>query len=73
MDQKISDNVQGRFYVTAHCINCCLCPEIAPDNFRSNHEFGHEYVCRQPDNALQEALCREAMDLCPVNAIRDDG
>ena len=73
MTQRLKANAQGRFYVTDHCINCSLCPEIAPGIFRSDHEAGLEFVCRQPENHREEALCREAMNLCPADAIRDDG
>jgi len=59
--------------VDTNCIGCTLCPEIAPSLFRSNHEEGYEYVCKQPSSEEEEKLCTEAMDICPVNAIREDG
>jgi len=59
--------------VDTNCIGCTLCPEIAPGLFRSNHEEGYEYVCRQPSCDEEERLCAEAMEICPVNAIKEDG
>lgn len=70
---KIKENVPGKYYVNTTCIGCTICPEIAPEFFRSNLEEGYEYVYRQPSCEAEERLCAEAMAICPVNAIRDDG
>jgi ferredoxin len=70
---RITENVPGKYYVDTKCIGCDICPEISPGNFCSNLEEGYEYVCRQPINETEEKLCAEAMEICPVNAIRDDG
>lgn len=70
---KIPDNVPGRFYVDIRCIGCNVCAEIAPQNFRSDLEEGYEYVCKQPTDDIEEALCLEAMEICPVSAIGNDG
>ncbi len=68
-----AENVPGRYYIRSRCIGCALCPEIAPANFASNLEEGYEYVCKQPDSAAEEQLCCEAMEICPVDAIGNDG
>ena len=73
MVKKIPQNVDGRFYVDTHCINCSLCPEIAPDIFASNHEQGYEYVKRQPRDVAELMLVAEAINECPANAIKDNG
>lgn len=73
INAKAAENVPGKYYVSDRCIGCTICPEIAPVNFASNLEVGIEYVCKQPGNSVEEALCREAMDICPVDAIGDDG
>lgn len=39
---------------------------------RDTEDYG-VYVFKQPSNPEEEALCRKAMDDCPVAAIRDDG
>lgn len=70
---KIAENVPGKYYVDIRCIGCNVCAEIAPDNFRSDLEEGYEYVCKQPSTIVEEALCLEAMEICPVNAIWNDG
>jgi ferredoxin len=73
MIEKIPENIEGRFYVDTNCINCSLCPEIAPQIFATNHEEGYEYVARQPNNEEEFNLVNEAIKLCPANAIQDNG
>ena len=70
---RARENVPGKYYVDTRCIDCSLCPEIAPSNFAANLEAGYEFVCKQPENTAEEQLCREAMGICPVDAIGDDG
>ena len=72
-NEKFELNVPGKYYVDKECIDCNLCSEIAPDNFRVNEEEGHDYVYKQPENQDEEDLCKEAMESCPVEAIGDDG
>lgn len=73
MSEKFRENVPGKFYVDTRCINCSICREIAPDNFKTNHEDGYEYVCKQPDDDREASLIMEAMVLCPVDAVKDNG
>jgi len=61
--------ISGTYYVKDTCIGCVICSEIAPHNFRFDHEQGCEYVCKQPDTEKEARRCVEAMDICPVNAI----
>lgn len=70
---KYSDNVPGKFYVDDQCIDCDLCRETAPANFTRNDDGGHSYVYKQPADEAEEALCKEAMEGCPVEAIGEDG
>jgi ferredoxin len=70
---KYSDNVSGTFYVDDQCIDCDLCRETAPANFTRNDDGGHSYVYKQPENEAEIALCKEAMEGCPVEAIGDNG
>jgi ferredoxin len=68
-----ADNVPGRYYVDQECIDCDICRDVAPDNFRRNLAGEHSYVFKQPENEREEELCREALVDCPVQAIGDDG
>jgi ferredoxin len=70
---RYSDNVSGKFYVDDQCIDCDLCRETAPDNFTRNEDGGYSYVFKQPVTPDEEALCKEAMEGCPVEAIGNDG
>ena len=71
--QKVPENVPGRFYVDATCIDCDLCRETAPANFTRRDDEGYSFVKRQPKGAAEEAACLAAMEECPVEAIGDDG
>ena len=69
---RLPENVAGRFYVDRQCVDCEVCRDIAPDNFKRIAARRYVIVYRQPDNANEESLCREAMECCPVEAIGDD-
>ena len=71
--KKFANNVPGKYYVDEECIDCNLCSEIAPDNFTVDMEDGHDYVYHQPVTLEQEALCIEALEACPVEAIGNNG
>ena len=70
---KYPDNVAGKFYVDDQCIDCDMCREIAPANFKRNDEAAYSYIYNQPENFEEEKLCEEAMKDCPVQAVGDDG
>src|SRR5215216_5086396 len=70
---KYTENVPGKFYVDDQCIDCDLCRETAPANFKRNDDGGHSYVYKQPETPDEEGLCKEAMEGCPVEAIGNDG
>ena len=70
---KYPENVAGPFYVDDQCIDCDLCRETAPANFTRNDDGGHSYVHKQPESPEEEALCKEAMEGCPVEAIGSNG
>ncbi len=70
---RYQDNVAGKFFVDDQCIDCDLCRETAPNNFTRNEDGGYSYVYRQPGTPDEEALCKEAMEGYPVEAIGNDG
>ena len=69
---KLPDNVPGKYYVDRQCIDCDVCRGTSPSNFTRNEENGYSYVYKQPDSLEEEALCQEALNACPVEAIGDD-
>jgi ferredoxin len=72
-NKKYPDNVPGRYFVDKECIACDACVLAAPDHFKMHGEDGHAFVNKQPENPGEEALCKEAMEACPVEAIGNDG
>ena len=63
----------GKFYVDSQCIDCDLCRETAPDFFVRQDDGGYSFVKKQPSTPEEVALCEEAKEGCPVEAIGDDG
>ncbi len=72
-EDRYPDNVKGKFYVDEQCIDCDLCRETAPSFFTRNDDGGHSYVYNQPETEDDIALCMEALEGCPVEAIGEDG
>lgn len=72
LEDRFSRNVPGRFYNDTSCIDCGLCPEMAPQIFRRDDEEGQTYVWRQPSTAEVEALALEAAAICPTDSIGTD-
>jgi len=70
---KWESNVAGKFYVDQQCIDCDLCRETAPAFFSRSDEGGYSYVAKQPETDADTALCMEALEGCPVEAIGNDG
>ena len=72
MSDKVPENVDGPFYVTEECIACGLCVDSAGACFKFNDDESNAFVYKQPENdEIKE--CREALDGCPVDAIKVDG
>ena len=38
LEDKYKDNVAGRYFVDAQCIDCDLCSEVAPTCFGRNED-----------------------------------
>ncbi len=70
---RYSENIEGKYYVDNQCIDCDLCRETAPLSFGRNNDGGYSFVHKQPESPEEEALCKEAMEGCPVEAIGNNG
>ena len=70
---KYPENIAGTFYVDNQCIDCDLCRETAPANFKRNDDGGYSFVYKQPADEGEAKLCKEAKEGCPVEAIGDNG
>jgi ferredoxin len=62
----------GQYYVAEQCIDCDLCRQMAPNTFKRAFTgcSGRSIVSAQPSNAREQHLAAEAMDACPVGAIK---
>jgi ferredoxin len=70
-NDRVAENVEGQFYVDEQCIACGLCVGEAPENFDMGD--GYAYVYKQPENDEEKEACESALELCPVDAIGNDG
>ena len=63
----------GRFRVTSACTHCGVCVLVAPAHFGGGDSEWKipAYILRQPETAGEVALCREALETCPCDAIVD--
>jgi ferredoxin len=71
--QKWNENQTGKVFVDQSCIACDACVLTAPKNFSMHEEDGHAFVSKQPESAEEQALVKEAIEGCPVEAIGEDG
>ena len=65
---KYAQNVAGAYYVDDQCIDCDLCRETAPANFKRDDDGGHSYVYKQAETDEERALCsrRPLLSQAPV-------
>lgn len=72
-NERLSQNIVGRYYVDSSCIDCDHCRDIAPAFFRRDDEIGFSIVHRQPITPEELALAEEAREGCPTESIGNDG
>jgi ferredoxin len=68
--KKLPTNVEGKYYTTEECDGCAYCAAVAPDNFEFDKPTNTYFVGKQPVDAEEEELMHDAMEDCPVDAIR---
>jgi ferredoxin len=68
--KKLPENVPGKYYTTDDCDGCAYCAAVAPDNFEFHKPTNTYYVGKQPVDAEEEQLVQDAMEDCPLDAIR---
>jgi ferredoxin len=66
-------NAPGKYYNDHTCIDCGLCPDLAPGVFRRDDAEGYSYVWQQPVTAADIAAAAEALSSCPTESIGQDG
>jgi ferredoxin len=70
---KTPENVPGAYYVDDTCIDCGLCPDMAPQVFKRFDVGGYTIVHQQPLTRELVALAEEARSACPTESIGNDG
>ena len=72
-NDRVKENVCGAYYVDSSCIDCDVCRDTAPQNFRRSDANSYSFVYKQPVSEEERAQCEEALLCCPVEAIGNDG
>lgn len=67
------DNVPGKYYIDKTCVDCGLCPQLAPAVFRQSDDATHSIVYQQPATEEEVAQAEDAMAQCPTSSIHCDG
>src|SRR5271155_4140664 len=67
LEERLSQNVAGEFFVDASCIDCDACRQIAPASFRDHG--GKSSVYRQPRNSGELHRAFMALVACPTASI----
>ena len=73
LENRLTQNVPGRFYVDDSCIDCDQCRFNVPSSFRRDDDLGSSVVFRQPETPEEIALAEEAAEGCPSSSIGSDG
>jgi ferredoxin len=67
---KLPNNVPGDYFVSEDCDGCAYCGMVAPENFEFDKPSNTYFIARQPQTEGEMEMVREAMEDCPVDAIR---
>jgi ferredoxin len=73
LEEKLPQNVPGKYYVDSSCTDCEACNDTAPDLFGRDEDEGVSFVSKQPTSPEEEELMKEAIEGCPTESIGDDG
>ena len=70
---KHPQNAEGKFWIDQEvCVGCQVCTTEAPENVRYDEDANKSYVFKQPENDAETHAMREAVELCPTLAPRED-
>ena len=72
-NDRVPENVGGIYYVDSSCIDCDVCRDTAPENFKRSDAESYSFVFKQPETEEERLACEEALTCCPVEAIGNDG
>ncbi len=72
-NNKVPGSIPGRYYVDRSCVPCNLCVDEAPALMRMGPDEDHAVFFKQPADEREESQARAALEICPSEAIGDDG
>jgi ferredoxin len=72
------ENAPGKWYIDDTCAPCHTCMDIAGPNtatplLRYNADETKSFFAVQPSGPEQENAAQEALEVCPTQAIGNDG
>ena len=70
---RLPDNAPGKYYVTDACNGCGRCFSVALQNFMYTNDASMYYIIQQPVDPREEDDIREAISVCMMDCIMDDG
>ncbi len=70
---RYEENEPGKYYVTSDCDGCGICFSYALQNFMYSNDSSYYFVANQPADEREEADIIRAKEVCPKDAIKDDG
>ena len=73
LNERLPENVSGRYYVDASCIDCDQCRVSAPQIFGRNEDKGMSFIVRQPVTDDEIAQVEEILAGCATGSIGNDG
>lgn len=65
--KKVSESIEGEFFVDTTCIDCDTCRQLAPGVFGETGDYS--YVHHQPQNSDETRAAIRALLACPVGSI----
>jgi ferredoxin len=73
LSERLPENLPGRYYVDASCIDCDQCRALAPQIFSRNEDQGLSFVSRQPTTSEEIAQVEDILSGCATSSIGNDG
>jgi ferredoxin len=73
LSERLPENIAGRYYVDASCIDCDQCRAVAPGIFARDDGKGVSFVLRQPATSEEIAQVEDILSGCASSSIGNDG
>ena len=69
LEDRLSDNAPGDYFVDSSCIDCDTCRFVAPSVFARSDAHGQSVVLRQPRAEAERLRAAMALVACPTSSI----